>query len=216
MSIQITEILGTDSLSGSRITINKNFSTITSEINRIERYINPTTGVLSNLTAITSESIKIGADSLKAEISTSKIEFYTNTTFKNGIIRLDGSKIMFNSTNPQILDDSFAGAGLSIDIGSSSTIPTYTNNRVNNTNTAGLTINLFEGEIGQEIDFVYSGTGGGDVNIIAGGTADMVLPAGASIITLNAQGETVRLKAYNDGTGNPDWYIVGGSSYTLS
>jgi len=49
MAISVTEILGTDSLSGSRLVLNDNFNILTSEINAMEVYFNPTAGTITNL-----------------------------------------------------------------------------------------------------------------------------------------------------------------------
>jgi hypothetical protein len=54
--ISVTEILGTDSLSGSRIVINDNFNIIASEINAMENFFNPNVGSLNGLSDVRTES----------------------------------------------------------------------------------------------------------------------------------------------------------------
>ena len=60
MAISVTEILGTDSLSGSRLVLNDNFNILTSEINAMEVYFNPTAGTITNLNDLKTESLRVG------------------------------------------------------------------------------------------------------------------------------------------------------------
>jgi hypothetical protein len=55
----ITEILGTDSLSSSRITINGNFSSLNDELGDIASILDTTTATISGLSSITTESITV-------------------------------------------------------------------------------------------------------------------------------------------------------------
>ncbi len=52
MAVTLTEILGTHSISGSRIVINDNFTILRDEINAIEVYLDPDAGTLDGLNSI--------------------------------------------------------------------------------------------------------------------------------------------------------------------
>ena len=55
----ITEILGTDSVSSSRPTINGNFELLNDELSSVTALLNPTTGVLTGVTAATVQQISV-------------------------------------------------------------------------------------------------------------------------------------------------------------
>ena len=66
MAIRITEILGTDNMNNSRITINNNFKTIAETINRLDSQIHTeiTMGSVSAETVTLSSALKIGSTEL--------------------------------------------------------------------------------------------------------------------------------------------------------
>ena len=55
----ITEILGTDSVSSSRPTINNNFELLNDELASVTALLNPTTSVLSGVSNITTSAITV-------------------------------------------------------------------------------------------------------------------------------------------------------------
>lgn len=55
----ITEILGTDSLSSSRITINGNFSSLNNELADVTTLLDTTTSTITNLSSVQTEAITI-------------------------------------------------------------------------------------------------------------------------------------------------------------
>ena len=214
MAISVTEILGTDSLSGSRLVINDNFNILASEINAMEVYFNPTSGTLNNLNDVKTESLRVGLSTVLLDINASTFDILTNVE-STGNITLTGAGLFRNDVDPQTLNDTFAGPSLTIEVGTSTAIPPYTIERVGNSSTSSLTIQLHDGVIGQEIFFVYSEAQTGVVNI-AGAITDLVLPGGLTTVSLDAQGDSVHLLCVDDGTGNGNWYLVGGSGYTTS
>ena len=214
MAISVTEILGTDSLSGSRLVINDNFNILASEINAMEVYFNPTSGTLNNLNDVKTESLRVGLSTVLLDINASTFDILTNVE-STGNITLTGAGLFRNDVDPQTLNDTFAGPSLTISVGTSTSIPPYTIERVGNSSTSTLTIELNDGAIGQEIFFVYSEAQTGVVNI-TGAINALVLPGGDTTVSLDAQGESVHLLCVDDGTGNGDWYLVGGSGYTTS
>tara|TARA_B100000497_G_scaffold125995_1_gene163726 strand:- start:18204 stop:18854 length:651 start_codon:yes stop_codon:yes gene_type:complete len=216
MAISVTEILGTDSLSGSRLVLNDNFNIVTSEINAMEVYFNPTAGTITNLNDLKTESLRVGLSTVLLDINSSTFDVLTNVNM-TGNLNLNGGGLFRNDIDPQTLDDIFAGGvPYNIAIGTSTAIPPYTTERVGNSDVANIvTLSLNDGAIGQEIFFVYSQAQTGTVRI-TGAVTPLVLSGGNTNIDLAAQGQTVHLLCVDDGTGNGVWFIVGGDEYTLS
>ncbi len=211
MAISVTEILGTDSLSGSRLVLNDNFNILTSEINAMEVYINPTAGTITNLNDLKTESLRVGLSTVLLDINASTFDILTNVEM-SGNLSLNNGGLFRNDIDPQTLDDVFATAGV-ITVGTSSAIPPYTVERVGNSTITPVTIQLNDGSIGQEIFFVYSEAQTGVISI-AGAVTPLVLPGGTNI-ELNAQGQTVHLLCVDDGFGNGVWFLVGGTGYSI-
>lgn len=211
MAISVTEILGTDSLSGSRLVLNDNFNILTSEINAMEVYFNPNAGTITNLNDLKTESLRVGLSTIYLDINASTFDVLTNVNM-TGNLNLNGAGLVRNDVDPQTLNDTFA-AGSPISVGTSTAVPPYTVERVGNSTATPVTIQLNDGSIGQEIFFVYSEAQTGVISI-TGAINPLVIPGGTNI-ELNAQGETVHLLCVDDGSGNGDWYIVGGTGYTI-
>ena len=213
MVISVTEILGTDSLSGSRLVLNDNFNILTSEINAMEVYFNPTAGTITNLNDVKTESLRVGLSTILLDINASTFDVLTNVNM-TGNLNLNGGGLVRNDVDPQTLNDGFAtGSPGVITVGTSTAVPPYTVERVGNSTGTTVTIQLNDGTIGQEIFFVYSEAQTGVINI-TGAVTPLVLPGGTSI-ELNEQGKTVHLLCVDDGFGNGVWYLVGGTGYTI-
>lgn len=214
MAISVTEILGTDSLSGSRLVINDNFNVLASEINAMETYFAPAAGTLTNLNNLSTEALRVGLSTILLDINANTFDILTNVKM-TGDLNLTGGSIFRNDTNPTTLNDTTAGAGMTISVGSSTAIPPYSLNRCGNTDiTTNLDITLYSGTVGQEIFFVCT-EGSGSViinpynnNIVTTGINDK--------IELNTVGQSVHLLAIDNGSGIPIWFIVGGDGYTIS
>ncbi len=218
MSISVTEILGTDSLSGSRLVINDNFNILASEINAVGIYFNSTAGTITNLNDVKTESLRVGLSTVLLDINASTFNILTGVNV-SGNLNLNGSGLFRNDVNPQTLNDTFAGSSMTISVGTSTAVPPFTIERVGNTLTSTLTIELNNGAIGQEIFFMYSEASTGIVEIK--GAIDPIIVDNGSTgsgdnIQLDGKGKTVHLLCVDDGTGNGDWYIVGGNGYTIS
>lgn len=217
MAISVTEILGTDSLSGSRLVINDNFNILASEINAMEVYFNPTAGTITNLNDLKTESLRVGLSTVLLDINANTFNILTNVS-SSGNISLNGATLFRNDVDPQTLDDTFAGPGMTIQVGTSTAIPPYTIERVRNTLTSVLNIQLNDGSIGQEIFFMYSDTTTGVVEI-SGAVDPIILPGTTSgpgtAISLSEKGTSVHLLCIDDGTGNGDWYVIGGIGFTV-
>lgn len=214
MAISVTEILGTDSLSGSRLVINDNFNVLASEINAMEVYFAPAAGTITNLQNVSTEALRVGLSTILLDINASTFDILTNVKL-TGNLNMSGGGIIRNDTNPTSLNDTTAGATMTIEVGSSTAIPPYTINRCGNTDTTSeLDILLNSGSIGQEIFFICT-EGSGNV-VIQGVSGNMVTTGALDKITLNALGESVHLLAIDNGSGIPVWFIVGGQGYGLS
>jgi len=211
MAISVTEILGTDSLSGSRLVLNDNFNIVTSEINAMEVYFNPTAGTITNLNDLKTESLRVGLSTILLDVNASTFDILTNVNM-TGNLNLNGGGLVRNDVDPQTLNDTFA-AGSPISVGTSTAVPPYTVERVGNSLGTTVNIQLNDAVIGQEIFFVYSEAQTGVISI-AGAVTPLVLPGGTKI-ELNAQGETAHLLCVDDGTGNGVWFLVGGTGYTI-
>ena len=214
MAISVTEILGTDSLSGSRLVINDNFNVLASEINAMETYFAPTAGTITNLNNLSTEALRVGLSTILLDINASTFDILTNVKM-TGNLNLNGGAIFSNDTNPTPLNDTTAGAGMAINVGNSTAIPPYSINRCGNTDlTNTLALTLYSGSIGQEIFFICT-EGSGSVQI-QGISSNLVTTGTNDYITLNAVGESVHLLAIDNGLSVPVWFIVGGQGYVLS
>lgn len=216
MSITITEILGTDSLSGSRLVINDNFSILASEINAIENYFNPNAGTISNLNDVRTESLRVGLSTVLLDINAATFDILTNVNISNGDLALNNGGLIRNDIDPNIINDTFAGPlPATYQIGTSTAVPPYTMERVGNNDASTLTLELNDGRIGQEIFFLYSEATSGDVDI-QGVSSNLILPGANTICRLNGQGQSAHFICTDDGTGNSQWFLVGGANYTLA
>jgi hypothetical protein len=86
----ITEILGTDSVSSSRPVINSNFELLNDELASVTALLNPTTAVLSGLTSATAEQIQVVDGTTLLVVNTSGMQVGTAASF-TGSVALGGS-----------------------------------------------------------------------------------------------------------------------------
>jgi hypothetical protein len=216
MAISVTEILGTDSLSGSRLVINDNFNVLTSEINAMEVYFAPSAGTITNLNNVSTEALRVGLSTILLDINASTFDILTNVRM-TGNLTMTGGGIFRNDTSPTTLDATGQSMPATIQVGTSTAIPPYTMYRVGNVDTVNtLTLSLNSGSIGQEIFFVYTAATTGVVTI-NGIASNLVLPGSATTdLSLNGIGESVHLLAIDNGLGAAVWFIVGGQGYAVS
>jgi hypothetical protein len=217
MAISVTEILGTDSLSGSRLVINDNFNILASEINAMENFFNPTLGTIQGLNDVRTQSLRVGIGTVLLDINAATFNILTSVNVNNGNMKLNGGGLIRNNVDPNTLNDTFVGPSLNTQVGTSTAPPPYTIERVGNTSTSSLTILVNTGLIGQEIFFVYSEATSGAVDI-KGAVVGLILPGGGATptVTLSTLGATAHLLCIDDGTGNGLWTLVGGAGYVIS
>ena len=111
----VTEILGTDSLSSSRITLNDNFTTIEDEITSLKGYLDPTAATLSGVTVSTSQLSVDGGTAINATSATIGVAttILANASFGAAIIK---SGVNGTAAAPLTSDiTSFAHSAYSID-----------------------------------------------------------------------------------------------------
>lgn len=215
MAISVTTILGTDSLSGSRLVINDNFNVLASEINAMETYFTPSAGTITNLNNVSTEALRVGLNTILLDVSASTFDILTNVNM-TGNLTMNGGGIFRNDTSPVTQNNTLAGAGMTLNIGTGTAIPPFTMWRVGNTNAATtLTLALNNGSIGQEIFFVYTE---GIYKVTINGVANNVVldPPASTNIDLTGIGQSVHLLAIDNGAGAAIWYVVGGQGYTIS
>jgi hypothetical protein len=215
MAISVTEILGTDSLSGSRLVINDNFNVLASEINSMEVYFAPSAGTITNLNNVSTEALRVGLSTILLDINASTFDILTNVKM-TGNLNMTGGQIFRNDTNPTTLNDTGQSMPATINVGSSTAIPPYSLNRVGNSDTTNtLTLALNNGSIGQEIFFIYAESQTGKVRI-NGVANNLVLTGAGTNLDLDALGQSVHLLCIDNGSGVGVWYVVGGTGYTVS
>jgi len=215
MAISVTEILGTDSLSGSRLVINDNFNVLASEINSMEVYFAPSAGTITNLNNVSTEALRVGLSTILLDINASTFDILTNVKM-TGNLNLTGGGLVRNDTNPTTLNDTGQAMPATINVGTSTAVPPYSINRVGNSDLVNtLTLSLNTGSIGQEIFFIYSDSQTGLVRI-NGVANNLVLTGAGTNIDMNGLGQSVHLLCIDNGSGVGVWYIVGGTGYTVS
>jgi hypothetical protein len=207
MSIVTTEILGTDSISASRIVINDNFSILRDEINAIEVYLDPNAGTLDGLNSIESANLSIGQPgNYIFEVTPSSIEI-NNALDINGNVNING--VINNNSFGVIDENAFTG------IATINPLSGFANYVIVHSSTSGFDIVLEEGNPGQIITFAVEQKGGGSIILSSGTSTVFVLNITNSTISLEDIGSTVTLKYMLDSTNNGAWYIVSSHNITL-
>jgi len=82
----VTEILGTDSLSSSRVTLNQNFITLEDEINDIKTYLDPTALTLTGL-SVTATALSVSGTSALSVTTASTITTTGDCEFGAAVIK---------------------------------------------------------------------------------------------------------------------------------
>ena len=126
MAISVTEILGTDSLSGSRLVINDNFNILASEINSMENYFSPSAGTITNLNNLQTNALRVGLSTVRLDINASTFDIIADVAVEGGNISLNGGGLLRNSIDPQTLDEIFSAPTLVTQVGTSTAVPPYT------------------------------------------------------------------------------------------
>ena len=221
MAISTTTILGTDSISASRLTINDNFTVLKDEINSIETYVSPSTATISGLTLLETSKLTVGpTSSPNLQLTTSAFDVNIASTFKKVVSQKQYSvynsfystgttfalKASQNSNAYTMLSSSKFGAYVLIHDSSADFIVTLCSPSAN---------------IGQEVTFYLEQSA--DINYKM-----TIKPAAAGDITwgnntggledeieLNETGASVTFRSVTGSNGSQTWYIVGSHNITL-
>jgi len=186
----IIEILGTDSVSASRPTINTNFELLNDELASVMALLNPTTLALTGVSSVetTSLTVSSGTTNLFKVESTGGIQALTNASFSNKITlggTLVKSGVAGSLAIPTTVSAPSAITAITYFIESSFNLPTA--------------------EDGQELTLISTSASVLDVVPQAGASI------GASSIKLDAANSTITLICFND-----VWYIIASHACTIA
>jgi hypothetical protein len=210
--INIKELLGSDSISKSRIIINDNFKLLADELNVIGDYFNASTGELKGLNILTTETFQVGLNVPKFLINSSGISLNDTSIKLNGNTEITGI-IINDSQFTQVINDVNYPTGT--DLGSPTTTPDKSVYKVSNTQiSTPLIIQLYDGKPGQEITFVYESNVQGEVQIKPASGTTLILDALTTYISMSQIGATITLKCVKNGI-QVEWYIVSGFNFSI-
>ena len=190
----ITEILGTDSISSSRLTLNSNFTAVNDEIADITNLIDPVTSTISNIDTISAESINLSTISGGSTLNI--VSFNSNgATFS--VASDFGEDVIFQKKVSKTgkLGSPAAGSVAS----SPSTIDVTT---LFTASTAPL--NLPGGVDGQEITVI---------NTLNSAVTSSTTNIAASTISLDSQNSSITLRYISSSS---TWYIIGSHATTVT
>lgn len=208
MAITVTEILGTDSISASRIVINDNFAILRDEVNSIQTYLDTNAGTIDGLNSLETLNLSVGQPgNYVLEASLNNINLNIDTVL-NGNITIDGT-ISNNSFG--ILDETTFPTGIT----TINPVNGFSNYVIVHSSTSTFNIVLDEGLPGQLITLSIEQKGGGDIILSSGTNTTFVLDTSSNEISFNDIGSTVTMKYMIDSTNNGAWFIVSSHNITL-
>ena len=182
----ITEILGTDSVSSSRPVINSNFELLNDELASVTALLNPTTAVASGLTNVTSQAINVVDGSTLLSVSSAGASIGTAATFT--------SSVSFGGT---IIKSGVVGTADAPASGAQLTPATITKG----TYFIDGAFTLPNGNDGQEVTLISKATAA----ISISGTL------GATSIELTGNQSTVTLRCFEN-----RWYVISAHACSIS
>ena len=184
----ITEILGTDSVSSSRPVINTNFELLNDELASVTALLNPTTTVLSGIANATTQAINVVDGSVLFSVSSSGASIGTAANFTSSA--------------------SFGGA--IVKSGVNGTASTATTNLSPSSIDKGTY--FIDGAFS-----IPAGTDGLEVTLInVGGASILVTPGagaqlGATSIALDNTNSTITLRCFEN-----KWYVISSHACTIA
>lgn len=186
----IIEILGTDSVSASRPTINTNFELLNDELASVMALLNPTTLALSGVSSVTTTSLTVssGTTNLLSVANAGGIQALTDASFSNAITlggTLVKSGVVGSMAIPTTVTSPTALTAITYFVESAFNLPTATD--------------------GQEITLISTSASEIDVLPQAGAAI------GATSIKLDAANSTITLRCFND-----VWYIISSHACTIA
>ena len=184
----ITEILGTDSVSSSRPVINSNFELLNDELATVTALLNPTTSILSGLTNATTQQLNVVDGSTLFSVSSSGAQIGTAANFTSA-----------TSFGGSIIKSGVAG-----------TAGTATTNLSPSTLDKGTY--FIDGAFS-----IPAGTDGLEVTLINVGGASLVVSPGtgaqlgANSIALDNTNSTITLRCFEN-----KWYVISSHACTIA
>jgi hypothetical protein len=183
----ITEILGTDSVSSSRPVINNNFELLNDDIAAITALLDPTTATLSGLTGLSTQALTVAAGgSTLATVNANGATLEVDTTF-NGALVVDGklvkSGVVGSAAVPSTNYAPTSIAASTYFVDNAFTVPA--------------------GDDGQEFTLINRASGSIAVNAAVGASLAV------TSIALDGANSTVTLRCFNN-----VWYVI--SSYAAT
>ena len=186
----ITEILGTDSVSSTRPVINSNFELLNDELASVTALLNPVTGVLSGLTSATAQQLSVVDGTTLFVVNSSGAQIGTAATFTSAA--------------------TFGGSIIKSGVAGSATSATNTGNLT--PSSLNKSTYFIAGNFGVPV-----GVDGQEVTFINVASATVMVQGnngaeiGAATIALNEANSTVTLRCFNS-----KWYVVGSHNATIS
>ena len=212
MSIVTTQILGTDSISASRIVINDNFAILRDEINSLETYLDPNAATIDSLNSIQALELRVGpVGNFLLEITSTDYNINTSVNFSAiaGLVTFNG---LINHDSFSVIDEA-AFTGTAVITPESGT----RNYVIKHASTGDFTIQVLDtGNQGQDITFFVEQKGSGDIIIQAGVDAVFVFHATTNTIIMDGVGSSVTLRQVTDSSSNGSYFIVSSHNITLT
>lgn len=184
----ITEILGTDSVSSSRPTINSNFELLNDELASVIALINPTVKTATGLNNVVTKALTVSDGTNLLVVGTAGITVSTNSTFSNNV--------------------SFGGSIVKAGVAGTFAAPTAANNPSEITKGSYFindTFNLPQAIDGTEVTLINSAAAS---NAVVAGTGASL---GATSVALDNLNSTITLRCFEN-----KWYIISAYACTIS
>ena len=185
----ITQILGTDSLSSSRPVINSNFQLLNDDIADIQALIDPTNATIQGISSATVQSLTVVNN-------TASIASFTTTSIN---LNVDVEAAARMTMGGEIMKTGIEGSA------ASPTGTTTPGSLTESTYFINTGFTLPAGISGQEVTLINVDTS--DVTILAVAGIDL----GATSISLDGQNSTVTLRFINN-----IWYVIASHAATIS
>lgn len=214
MAITVTQILGTDSISGSRIIINDNFAILRDEINALETYLDPSAGTLENLNSLQSKELHVGVPgNFLMEITATVFEINTDVEFTSPTAYLTLNGLMNHNSFGVIKEIDYTGSKTLDPVSTEG----FRNYSIVHTSTSDFVIELLKAKPGQDLTFFLEQKGAGSVYIMAAPSATLVLDGSPNNkISLNDIGSTVTVRMMVDSSGNEVYYVSSHNNVTYT
>lgn len=184
----ITEILGTDSVSSSRPTINSNFELLNDELASVIALINPTVKTATGLNNVVTKALTVSDGTNLLVVGTAGMTVSTNSTFSNNV--------------------SFGGSIVKAGVAGTFAAPTAANNPSEITKGSYFindTFNLPQAIDGTEVTLINSAAAS---NAVVAGTGASL---GATSVALDNLNSTITLRCFEN-----KWYIISAYACTIS